>query len=117
MKLVVRYIEAIKQNIEFYVGENAEDNFEIIDVSDPDDIWFHMTNISSCHVVAKLPDNNNFDKKQMRKIIVQGAELCKRNSKLNAERDVEITYTKIKNLEKTDIIGSVSIHEFKTIKI
>ena len=117
MKVITRYIDAIKQNAEYYLGENAQDNFDIIDQSEPDDIWFHMNNISSCHVVVKLPLNNKYDKKQIHKIIVQGAEICKQHSRLKSQKDVEITYTKIKNVNKTHIVGSVALIEFKSIRI
>ena len=117
MKLITRYIDAIKQNAEYYLGENAQDNFDIIDSSDPDDIWFHMSNISSCHVVVKIPLSNKFDKKQIHKIIVQGAEICKQHSKLKSQKGAEINYTKIKHVNKTDIVGKVELSEFKTIKL
>jgi len=117
MKLITRYIDAIKENIEFYVGENAQDNFDIIDTSQPDDIWFHISNISSCHVVAKIPPNHKLNKKQLHKIIIQGAELCKQNSRMKSQTDVSVTYTKIKNVNKTHIIGSVMLIEYKTIRI
>jgi predicted ribosome quality control (RQC) complex YloA/Tae2 family protein len=117
MKLIVKYIDSIKQNIEYYVGENAQDNFDIIDASEPDDIWFHMSNISSCHVVAKMPLNNKLNRKQIHKIIVQGAQLCKQHSRLKSQKDVQITYTKIRNVNKTDIVGSVMLVDFNTIII
>ena len=117
MKVITRYIDAIKQNAEYYLGENAQDNFDIIDQSEPDDIWFHMSNISSCHVIVKIPLNKKLDKKQIHKIIVQGAEICKQHSKLKSQKGAEITYTKIKNITKTDIVGKVELSEHKTIRL
>jgi hypothetical protein len=46
MRKITKYIDAIKANIEFRVGQNAQDNFDLIDDSGPDDLWFHHSSIS-----------------------------------------------------------------------
>jgi predicted ribosome quality control (RQC) complex YloA/Tae2 family protein len=110
MKTKVIFIPAIKCNITYYIGSNAQDNWDIIDNASPDDIWFHIDGSSSCHVIASICENTTFDKKDKRYIIKQGALLCKENSKYKSERNLKITYTSCKNVKKIEgSPGTVSI--------
>jgi len=138
MRKITNYIDAIKGYIEFRVGQNAKENFDLIDDSEADDIWFHIsqglnnptTNFvdalrasrkfgqaSSCHVVARIPTDKNYDKKILKKIAVQGAVICKQYSKYKSDGGVHVIYTKIQNVVKTPTIGAVSVEEYKTIVI
>jgi predicted ribosome quality control (RQC) complex YloA/Tae2 family protein len=98
----------------YYIGTNAADNFATIDNGAPEDYWFHAKDMSSCHVVAQIPEG--IDKRELRTIIKRGALICKQNtSKLKAMDNVEFIYTKIKNVTKTDIPGLVTVTNQKTI--
>jgi predicted ribosome quality control (RQC) complex YloA/Tae2 family protein len=92
-------------DVEYVIGKNAEENFEIIDDAESHHIWFHVKGHSSSHVIAKLDVELN--KKDFRYIIKQGAVLCKQHSKLKSSKNVEIIYTIIGNITKTDIPGTV----------
>jgi len=129
MKTIVRYIDNIKSNIVFYIGQNAMENYDIIDSSKPDDLWFHIKSVPSCHVIASI-DNLNYDKKQLHKIAIQGAMLCKQNSKYKSDKKVDVIYCNIQDVKKsTDMdesdleynkkskIGSVILQKYKTIVI
>ena len=114
MKIENIYIDALKREFVFYIGQNKSENFEIIDMCTLTDLWFHANNISSCHVVCKLPDK--FSKKELRYIVKVGALLCKNNTnKLKSVKNVEIIYTYIKNVVKTEIPGCVVAQNKKTI--
>uniref|UniRef100_A0A6C0AS85 NFACT RNA-binding domain-containing protein n=1 Tax=viral metagenome TaxID=1070528 RepID=A0A6C0AS85_9ZZZZ len=114
MKTENVYINALKKEIVFYIGQNQTENFEIIDKCTINDLWFHANNISSCHVVCKLPDK--FSKKEMHYIIKVDALLCKNNTnKLKSIKNVEIMYTYIKNIVKTELPGCVISQNTKTI--
>ena len=63
MKTISRYISALGDDMEYIVGQHANDNFEIIDNSKEDDIWFHINNEPSGHVIAIIPDTINLSKK------------------------------------------------------
>ena len=59
---------------------------------------------------------NNFQKKNYNYIIKVGALLCKNNTnKLKSIKNVEIIYTYIKNVVKTDVSGCVIAQNTKTI--
>ena len=107
-------IDSLKREIVYFIGKSKEDNFKVIDAGNENDLWFHAKNESSCHVVCNVPEN--ILKNELKYIIKVGALLCKNNtSKLKSISNVEIIYTQIKNIEKTNIIGCVTTKNTKTI--
>ena len=114
MKTETILIQAIKREITFHIGKNKNENFEVIDNAKKSDLWFHAKDISSCHVVCELPDDIN--KKDLLYIIKVGALLCKNNTnKLISLKNVEIMYTKIENVKKTNVPGCVLTENTKII--
>lgn len=132
-RTVTRFIPSLKINLVYKVGSSAKNNFEIIDEADPNDLWFHLQNEPSCHVVTcfknkytdrddELPNcyDINFDyleKKEKQQIIKQGALICKQYSKLKSAKNVPIIYTKIEDVQKTDVLGSVLTTKGKIIVV
>ena len=109
MKIEKVYIPKLKCFIQYSIGTNAVNNFEIIDDADENDLWFHVNNLPSCHVIAKIPSDIVIERKNMKYIVKQGALLCKQYSKYKSEKNVQIVFTKIKNIQKTNVPGSVII--------
>ena len=117
MKTVFRRIESLKAEVEYWIGESAQDNFNIIDEADANDLWFHLGDgESSCHVIARMPEDAP-DKKGLRQIVIQGASLCKENSRRKSAKNVTIIYTRIENIEKTKVVGSVLSRNAKTLQL
>jgi predicted ribosome quality control (RQC) complex YloA/Tae2 family protein len=119
MKRETIHIQGLNREVTFLIGKSAEDNFAIIDMANDDDLWFHSSNDSSCHVIALI---NNLelitkDKKQLRYIVKQGALLCKKHTNKLSSSKIEFIYTKIKNICKTNIIGTVTTTSEKRIVI
>ena len=113
MKTENIFIIELKREVTFYIGKNQNENFEVIDKGSNDDLWFHAAHISSCHVVCQVPFN--IDKKELRYIITKGALLCKNNTnKLKSMKNVNIIYTKIINVVKTNVPGCVVTKDVKT---
>lgn len=140
MRTVTRFIPSIGETILYKVGRNAKNNVEIIEDSHPEDIWFHVSKESSCHVVAVMnleyhnnkcnglydPEKeylrynfipDNLTKKQFMHIIKQGAVICKEYSKCKSEKNVEIIYTNVENVIPTNVVGTVSAFKSKKIVI
>lgn len=116
MKTENIFVQGLNRVITFYIGKNQDENFDVIDKGLPDDIWFHSKNTSSSHVVASVPEN--ITNKELHYIIKAGAVLCKNNTnKCKSSRNIEFIYTKIKNIQKTNIPGRVTINNEKIIKI
>lgn len=114
MKEEILFIQGLKREIKFYIGQNKADNFGVIDMGKPNDLWFHAgKGLSSCHVVCEMPED--ITKKEMQYIIKVGANICKINTnKLKTLANVEIIYTKIKDVTKTKELGTVLTQNTKT---
>ena len=91
------------------IGENAKDNWDIIDF-ESDNIWLHLNSFPSCHVVIK--DNNPDDE-----VLNYAAALCKENTKYKNLKNLKICYTKCNNLIKGDKPGSVSYKSKRQVKV
>ena len=116
MKTQVVYFDNIKKEITYLIEKSAADNFVVIDAAEnpTTDMWFHSKEGSSCHVVAKIP--GDLSKKELMTICKKGGLLCKLNtSKLKKQSNVEIIYTKICNITKTNIDGLVHTNNTKTV--
>ena len=109
------YIATLNESIKYIIGKNSQNNFDIIDHSNENDIWFHLKDYPSTHVVVKI--NKNYNKKELKYILKQGSILCKQNSKYKSMKNISIVYTKIKNVQKTSILGTVEISNEKIINI
>ena len=116
MKTESVFITELDRNINYLIGQNARDNFAVIDEGVEDDLWFHAKLFSSCHVVCLLPDEIKLTEKEKKYVIRKGAELCKEHTnKLKDIERVSIIYTEIKNVVKTKTPGLVNTKEYKSI--
>lgn len=101
--------------VEYFIGKSAKENFEIIDAAEPHHLWFHIAGQPSGHVIAAIPEE--LDRKYRIYIVKQGAVLCKQYSKFASMKNVEIVYAFVKDLQKGDGLGSVTVQHEKTITI
>jgi predicted ribosome quality control (RQC) complex YloA/Tae2 family protein len=85
------------------IGVNDQNNWDIITNASPNDLWFHVDDQPSCHVIIKTHDNAKIEKR----VIKYAARLCKDNSKAKNQKNTKIIYTHIKNVIKGDAVGSV----------
>ena len=117
-KMKTETMQIGNKKITFFIGNSSADNFAVIDIADGNDIWFHLNNVSSCHVVASLKDHEVADKKELHKIVVAGACLCKKHSsKYSSISNLEILYTRVKFVVKTEVVGSVLTTNTKIIRV
>jgi predicted ribosome quality control (RQC) complex YloA/Tae2 family protein len=116
MKIEIITIYEIDCDITFYIGQNKNDNFSVIDKGSSTDLWFHAKTESSCHVVALIPED--IERNELKYIIKKGAALCKTyTNKLKDLHNVEIIYSQLKNVKKTRIPGLVNVLNEKKIVI
>ena len=98
--------ELICDNVVYYVniGKNSLENWDLINKSEKNDIWFHLDGYPSPHVVLKYSDNIPEN------IIVECCELCKSYSKYKnfPSKYIKVIYTKINNIKKGKEVGSVT---------
>jgi len=116
MKRIQKYFKGLHRPITYTIGENADENEDIIDAANSDDMWFHGQGFSSCHVIADVA-GLYLDKKQKRQMVTQGAVLCKQYCKYSYMSDLAIIYTEVKNIQKTNIKGTVMTKDKVKVRI
>lgn len=98
-------------DITYIIGENAQDNWYILDLYKKENdkfIWFHLNSFSSAYVIM-CSTINDIDKSQLNDYLYYGAELCKNNTKYRNLKNLKIIYTTLKKISKTNTIGEVTI--------
>jgi predicted ribosome quality control (RQC) complex YloA/Tae2 family protein len=94
------------------IGRNAEENWEILEQANKEDIWVHLNEHASPHIIIKK--NNNYKLKP--KDIKLAGILCKQYSRYKKDNDIEYCYTKVKNVRKGDKVGEVILDIEPNIK-
>lgn len=97
-----------------WIGQNAQDNWDIIKQANKHDIWFHVENYSSSHVILRLEDKKEKPTKQL---LMECASICKEHSKYKNHPDIKICYTTIDNVSKGETVGSVYTKRTQTLKV
>ena len=94
----------------FIIGQNAHDNWNILDISLPKYYFFHLSSFSSCFVILKTEIEPNIDD------IIMSAKICKNNTKYKNYKDIYVDYCICKNVIKTDKIGEIQYKSNKKVK-
>eukprot|EP00922_Rhytidocystis_sp_ex-Travisia-forbesii_P070983 GHVS01105950.1.p1 GENE.GHVS01105950.1~~GHVS01105950.1.p1 ORF type:complete len:231 (+),score=28.65 GHVS01105950.1:104-796(+) len=102
-----------------YMGKDKYENEELIKYGFPEDIWFHVDDLSSAHVYLRMPlDNSEID--YIPDVIVKEmAQLTKSNSIEGSKAAaVDVIYTQWSNLKKTvDMdVGQVGMKNPQLVK-
>jgi predicted ribosome quality control (RQC) complex YloA/Tae2 family protein len=88
------------------VGKNWQENEQLIMESSPCDVWFHLDDESSCHVVLKNYDNISLNKLS-KKLIKRCALIVKHHTSKCVEHEkYNIVYTCVDNLQ---LVGHGSV--------
>lgn len=85
------------------IGKNAEENDQIIKEAKQTDLWFHLSELPSCHVIIVCSKEFPVTKQ----MINYCAQLVKENTKYKDLAKVKVNYTEIKNVKRTEIKGKV----------
>jgi hypothetical protein len=104
-----------------YVGKDKVENEDLIAHGWPEDVWFHVDNLSSAHIYLRLPPPHTPD--QWRNIapelLTDCAQLTKANSIDGNKKDnITVIYTPWSNLKKTGDMatGQVGFKDSKAVK-
>ena len=104
-------IEIEYEGITYQIGNNAQDNWDMLDNAEKNWIWFHLDNLTSPYVILKesiksiKEDKYNFNYKNY---IYKGGSLCKEYSKFKSQK-VSFIFTEVKNVRKGTKIGEALI--------
>lgn len=101
-----------------YMGRDKHENEELIRWGWPEDVWFHVDNLSSAHVYLRLPPDMSIDAIP-KELIQDCAQLTKANSIQGCKQNmVNVVYTPWANLKKTGSmdVGQVGFHKDKEVR-
>lgn len=101
-----------------YVGKDKHENEDLIKYGLPQDIWFHVSDLSSAHVYLRLPQGQTMDNISQ-ETLDDCIQLVKANSITgNKTNNIDIVYTPWSNLKKTASmeVGQVGFHSNKLVK-
>lgn len=96
-----------------YMGKDKFENEELLKYGWPEDLWFHVDNLSSAHVYLRLNPGETFDQVPGN-CLEECCQLVKENSIEGSKKDhVKIVYTPFLNLKKTQgmDIGQVGFYD------
>lgn len=111
MKLETFEYDGTVYNIK--IGKSAVENTELVKNANKSDIWFHLSDSPSCHVVLETNSNKVPLHKVPRQVISRCAYLCKMHSKTS--HNCKVIYTQIENVQITRTPGQVITTCCKTI--
>ena len=100
-----------EKEYQILIGRNKYENEKIIKLSNSNDIWFHLNDYSSCHIILQSGEDNI--PKQYLLEIAKMFSLYKKG----LPKNYKVIYTNIKNIILTDEIGTVIPKNSKIIKI
>ena len=95
-------------------GKSAKGNDKLLDDSSPSDIWFHVADAPSAHIILSNPTNLAINKIP-RQVIKRCACICKASAKVSDK--CEIIYTERINITKTEKLGRVTTTNLRIITI
>lgn len=101
-----------------FMGADKYENEDLIKWGWPEDIWFHVSKLSSAHVYLRLKEGESIDDIPS-SLLDDCCQLVKANSiQGNKLNDVEIVYTPWSNLKKTPgmDVGQVSYHNEREVR-
>lgn len=101
-----------------YMGKDKSENEVLIKYGQPEDVWFHVDDLSSAHVYLRLKPGMTLDDIPQ-DCIEECCALVKANSIAGCKKSsVYIVYTRWKNLKKTaDMVdGQVGYHRPENVR-
>lgn len=101
-----------------YMGKDKYENEDLIKYGLPEDLWFHVDDMSSAHVYLRLKKDQKLEDVS-NETIMECAQLVKANSIEGCKKSsVYVVYTRWRNLKKTAnmVAGQVSYHDSSKVK-
>lgn len=111
MKSTCIFVDENCKEYSVVIGNNCHENTCIINKSHPNDIWFHLENMSGPHIILKS-EGDYIPKRYLNKIAT-----FFRDHKTGLSSRFSVIYTEIKNVQTTKVPGQVITKRIKVIKI
>nr|CAG4642868.1 EOG090X0G3O [Evadne anonyx] len=117
--MVFYFVSTVVQpHVSLYMGEEKNENEELIKWGWPEDVWFHVDKLSSAHVYLRLNKGQVIDDIPDA-ILEDAAQLVKANSITgNKMNNIDVVYTMWSNLKKTAgmEVGQVGFYREKEVR-
>ncbi|XP_025405618.1 coiled-coil domain-containing protein 25 [Sipha flava] len=117
--MVLQYTStAVDPPVNLVRGVDSHENDELIENMLPEDVWFHVENISSAHVYLRLKEGQTIDNIP-KELLEDACQLVKANSIQGCKlAEVKVIYTMWSNLKKLPGMkpGEVSFHNPSIVK-
>ena len=107
--------EIFINNIKCKIGNNAEENWKLLDGAKEDHLFFHLTSFPSCYVILEI-ENEITDFFELNKILEQSSLQCKLNTKYKNLKYIKVDYCQVSNLLKGEKVGEVIYKSNKKVK-
>ena len=107
-----------RQIILYVQGADKYENEDLIRYGFPEDIWFHVDDLSSAHVYLRLQKEQRLEDVS-EVTIMECCQLVKANSIEGCKpKEVDVIYTRWRNLHKTSDmeVGAIGFHDRSKIK-
>lgn len=101
-----------------YMGKDKYENEDLIKYGLPEDVWFHVDDLSSAHVYLRMKPGMTLDDIS-EDLLLDCASLVKANSIQGCKKNnVYVVYTRWKNLKKTKsmVDGQVGFHRPNNVR-
>ena len=96
------YYFLTKTGFTLYMGKDKYENEYLIKYGHPEDVWFHVDDLSSAHVYLRMKPGMTLDDIS-EELLLDCSSLVKANSIQGCKKSsVYIVYTRWKNLKKTN---------------
>jgi predicted ribosome quality control (RQC) complex YloA/Tae2 family protein len=96
------------------IGQNKSDNWSLLDCSNPENIWFHVSGAPSAYVILDTVCNINDIPSR---VIYRCAVLCNKRSKSRKDRTSVVNYTYVKYVTKGENVGEVVIQKAFSVRM
>lgn len=107
--------EIFIENIKCKIGNNAEENWKLLEEAYENHLFFHLTSFPSCYVILELEDNIK-DFFVLNKILEKAAIECKLNTKYKKLINIKVDYCPVSNVIKGKNVGEVYYKSNKKVK-
>ena len=87
------------------IGQNARDNDLIVSEAEQTDVWFHLADYPSCHLIISVNEDHPIDKQ----MIIYCSQLVKSRTKYKNIPKLTINYCPIKQVHRTKTKGLVTL--------
>jgi len=114
---MVFYFKCCDPQYTIYMGKDKYENEQLLKFGFPEDIWFHVDDLSSAHVYLRRPMGQKIEDINP-DAIAEMCQLVKNNSIEGSKASkVDVIFTEFANLRKSSTmdIGTVSFHDQKLV--